>query len=147
MVGVVESRSREGEEKGYNVAREGSDRDLIAWQKGMRLVNAIYRVTASWPSDERFGLTSQVRRAAVSIPANVAEGQERLGRAELRHHLSIAHGSLCELETLLVVAADIAILDVENHDRLVEQAEEVGRVLRGFLRSLEPARTQSLDGP
>ena len=129
------------------MARETSYRDLIAWQKGMRLVNAVYRITASWPSEERFGLTSQVRRAAVSIPANVAEGQGRLGRAELKHHLSIAHGSLCELETLLTVAGDNDMLDPETHDRLAQQAEEVGRVLRGLLRSLESARPRSLDGP
>jgi four helix bundle protein len=101
------------------------------------LVSAIYRVTADWPSDERFGLISQTRRAAVSIPSNIAEGQGRLGKAELRHHLSIAHGSLCELETLLVVASDIGLLEGERQTTLLAQTNEVGRLLRGFIRSLE----------
>src|SRR3954447_24113137 len=99
----------------------------------MLLVNDVYRATRTWPSDELFGLTSQVRRAAVSIPANIAEGQGRLGKAELRHHVSIAHGSLCELETLLVAAADIGAMDGETSHHLEAQTDEVGRLLRGLL--------------
>ncbi|HLL51252.1 MAG TPA: four helix bundle protein, partial [Thermomicrobiales bacterium] len=75
------------------MTREGTYRDLITWQKSRHLVSQIYRLTSGWPADERFGLTSQLRRAAVSISANIAEGQGRLGVAELRHRLSIAHGS------------------------------------------------------
>jgi four helix bundle protein len=111
---------------------------------GMRLVNDIYRATKSWPSEERFGLTNQVRRAAVSIPANIAEGQGRMGKAELRHHVSIAHGSLCELETLLLAAADNGIADADTAHRLVKQTDEVGRLLRGLLRSLESGSTRGL---
>ena len=117
--------------------RQGSYRDLIAWQKGMALVNSVYRVTATWPAEERFGLTSQTRRAAVSIPSNVAEGQGRLGKGEMRHHLSIAHGSLCELETLLIVAGENGLIAGEVLDQLLAQADEVGRLLRGFIRSLD----------
>jgi four helix bundle protein len=115
---------------------------LVAWQKGRLLAREVYRTTTGWPSEERFGLTSQIRRAAVSVPANIAEGQGRQGKAELRHHLSIAHGSLCELETLLIVAADVGVLDTETETRLLSQAEEVGRVVRGFLRSLERGNRQ-----
>ena len=102
----------------------------------MDLVNAVYRTSNEWPADERFGLISQVRRAAVSVPANIAEGQGRQGTAELRHHLSIAHGSLCELETLFLEASDNGMLNVQVRDQLMDQAEEVGRLLRGLLRSL-----------
>jgi four helix bundle protein len=119
------------------VPRQGTYRDLIAWQKGVSLVNSIYRVTATWPTEERFGLTSQTRRAAVSIPSNIAEGQGRLGKAEMRHHLSIAHGSLCELETLLIVAGENGLIASDILDRLLVQADEVGRLLRGFIRSLD----------
>jgi four helix bundle protein len=122
------------------LAREATYRDLIAWRKGVQLVSDIYRETAGWPPDERFGITSQARRAAMSIPANIAEGQGRFGKAELRRHLFIAHGSLCELETLLVVANDIGLLPGERHDRLMAQTDEVGRIMRGLLRSLEGDR-------
>ena len=120
--------------------REGTYRDLVAWQKSRQLVSAIYRSTANWPADERYGLTSQLRRAAVSIPANIAEGQGRLGSAELKHHLSIAHGSLCELETLLIVAADIGLIAGDVQSLLLADADEVGRLLRGFIRSLDGQR-------
>jgi four helix bundle protein len=117
--------------------REGTYRELIAWQKGRRLVSEIYRSTSEWPADERFGLTSQLRRAAVSIPANIAEGQGRLGSAEMKHRLSIAHGSLCELETLLIVAGDIGLMAADVQAVLLADADEVGRLLRGFIRSLD----------
>jgi four helix bundle protein len=118
------------------VVRIASYRDLIAWQKAMELVNAVYRVTRGWPANEQFGLISQARRAAVSVPANIAEGQGRLGSAELRHHVSIAHGSLCELETLFAVAVANEMLNSEDYGRLSAQTDEVGRLLRGLLRSL-----------
>ena len=117
--------------------REGTYRDLIAWQKSRRLVSEIYRSTSKWPEDERFGLTSQLRRAAVSIPANIAEGQGRLGTAEMKYRLSIAHGSLCELETLLFVAGDIGLNSGDVQDLLLADAAEVGRLIRGFIRSLD----------
>ena len=119
------------------MARQQSYRDLIAWQKAMQLVPAIYRVTAEWPREERLGLTNQIRRAAVAIPANIAEGQGRLGSRELKHHLSIAHGSLCELETHLLIGQDLGFSDEPTLRPLLLQADEVGRVLRGFIRSLD----------
>jgi four helix bundle protein len=117
--------------------REGTYRDLIAWQKSRQLVVESCRSTSDWPADERFGLTSQLRRAAVSIPANIAEGQGRLGTAEMKHRLSIAHGSLCELETLLIVVGDIWLIADEVQTVLLASAAEVGRLLRGFIRSLD----------
>jgi four helix bundle protein len=109
-------------------------RDLIAWQKGME--EAIYRVTATWPQSEMYGLTSQTRRAAVSFPANIAEGQGRTGAREFLHHLSIANGSLRELETLLLIARRLQYLSEADCTTLTEQANEVGRIILGLIRSL-----------
>ena len=117
--------------------RAGSYRDLEAWKKSMRLASTVYRVTASWPAEERYGLTGQIRRAATSVPSNVAEGQGRMGKAEMRHHLSIAHGSLCEVETLLYLSSDIGFLDPTERDGLLTDTNEVGRILRGFIMSLD----------
>jgi four helix bundle protein len=121
------------------MGREQSYRDLIAWQKGMSLVTEVYAVSAAWPESERFGLTNQARRAAVSVPANVAEGAGRSGARELRHHLSMAHGSLCELETHLLIAGNLQFSSDETIKNLIAQSEEVGRIIRGFLRRLDPA--------
>ena len=79
-------------------------RDLIAWQRGMDVAQLVYEVSASCPKEEIFGLVSQMRRSAVSIPSNIAEGQGRKSSKEFQHHLSIAHGSLCEMETQIVLA-------------------------------------------
>ena len=76
-----------------------SYRELMVWQKAIELVEAVYTATGSFPPQEVYGLTSQLRRAAVSVPSNIAEGQGRRSTAEFAHHLSIAYGSLCEIET------------------------------------------------
>ena len=112
-----------------------SYRDLVAWQRAVNLVELVYRVTQTWPREELYGLTSQVRRAAVSVPANIAEGQGRLSDKEFCHHLSIAYSSLCELETHLIIANRLGFLDVEVHDDLANQANQVARPLRGLIRS------------
>lgn len=111
-------------------------RDLIAWQKAMTLVKSVYAATRGWPQDERFGLIDQARRAAVSIPANIAEGNGRSGAREFSHHLSVAHGSRCELETLLLIASELGYMQDVHCAALLEQSEEVGRLLRGLLKSL-----------
>ena len=118
------------------MVRERSYHDLVAWQKGMDFVEAVYRATRGWPKDETFGLVSQARRAAVSIPANIAEGQGRSGPRELLHYLSIAHGSLCEAETHLLIARRLDYLDQPTLDALLNNSSEVGRILQGFIRSL-----------
>jgi four helix bundle protein len=118
------------------MARERSHRDLVAWQKAMTLVERVYRETASWPDSERFGLTSQIRRAVVSVPANIAEGSGRSGPAELRRFLSIAHGSLCEVQTQLEIAQRLGMMDAGSSRAMLTEAEEVSRILRGFIRSL-----------
>ncbi|HEX5500385.1 MAG TPA: four helix bundle protein [Thermomicrobiales bacterium] len=114
-----------------------SYRDLIAWQKGIALVESVYRLTAGWPSDERLGLVAQARRSAVSVPANIAEGAGRSGTREFRHHLSMAHGSLCELETHLIVAQRLGFESRVPANSVLDQTAEVGRLLRGLIRSLD----------
>jgi four helix bundle protein len=118
------------------MTRAGSYRDLVAWQKAMALVVAVYRETASWPADERFGLISQVRRAAVSVPANIAEGSGRSGPAEMRHFLSIAHGSLYEAQTYLDIAESLGFLNPPTARLLLDQCVEISRVINGLKRSL-----------
>jgi four helix bundle protein len=110
-------------------------RDLIAWQKAMDLVEEIYRTTRDFPRDEQYGLTSQMRRAAVSIPSNIAEGQGRGGDAEMVRFLRIAHGSLRELETQILIAGRLAYHGPAQATKLMEMAAEVGRLTNGLIRS------------
>jgi four helix bundle protein len=112
-------------------------RGLIAWQKAMDLVESVYRATQHWPSEETYGLTNQVRRAAVSVPANIAEGQGRNSRQEFARFLAIARGSLCEVETHLLIAQRLTYLNEQNTDVLIGQATEVGRLLHGLRQSLQ----------
>ena len=113
-----------------------SYRDLVAWQKAMDLVTATYRATAGFPKDELFGLTSQLRRAAVSIPSNIAEGQGRLSEKEFRYFLGQARGSLMEVETQLHIAENLGYLEREQTALLLQSCGEVGRILNGLLASV-----------
>jgi len=109
-------------------------RELIVWQKAMDMVTEIYRATQAFPSEERYGLTSQLRRAAVSVPSNIAEGQGRLTKGEFRQFLGNAKGSLAEVETQLIIARNLGYL--VDPQPLLEQSSEVARLLNGLLRSL-----------
>jgi four helix bundle protein len=102
----------------------------------MDLAEEVYRVTQSWPRDELYGLTNQVRRAAVSVPANVAEGKGRYGTAEFLHFLSIARGSLHEMETHLLLGQRLGYSTQQQVTALLGQSDEVGRLLAGLVRSL-----------
>ena len=113
-----------------------SYKDLVAWQKAMDLVTTIYRSTTKFPSEERFGLTSQVRRAAVSIPSNISEGQGRLSEKEFRHFLGQARGSLMEVETQLQIAQNLGYLEATQTTELLEACAEVGRILNGLMASI-----------
>jgi four helix bundle protein len=113
-----------------------SYKDLVVWQKSMDLVTATYRLTAKFPKDESFGLTSQARRAAVSIPSNIAEGQARLSEREFRHFLGNARGSLMELETQLQVAENLGYVAHEETTSILQSCAEVGKVLNGLLASV-----------
>jgi four helix bundle protein len=112
-------------------------RDLIVWQKAMALARQVYEYTRCFPREEMYGLTSQVRRAVVSIPANIAEGQARGSQAEFARFLGIAKGSHAELETLLLLAQELGYGTTEVLDRLLEFCAEVGRLLSGLKSSLK----------
>ncbi len=117
-----------------------SYRELIAWQKAMDLVEAVYITTKEFPSEELYGLTSQLRRAAISVPSNIAEGQGRKSTKEFVHHLSIAYGSLCEVETQVLIALRLAYLDDGQADKLLALAGEVGRLINGLANDLPNGR-------
>jgi len=113
-----------------------SYRDLMAWQKAMKLVTEIYAKTEGFPKTETFGLSAQMRRAAVSVPSNIAEGQGRDSPKEFLHHLSFAYGSLMETETQLQIAANLGFLTNADVTDILEQTAEVGRLINGLSRSL-----------
>ncbi len=114
-----------------------SYRDLIAWQKAMKLVTEIYAATQRFPTEERFGITNQLRRAAVSVPSNIAEGQARFSQREFRHFLSQARGSLVEIETQLLIARDLKYLQPAKTEELLAAAAELGRLLNGLIASIK----------
>jgi four helix bundle protein len=111
--------------------------DLIAWQKAMDLAVAVYDVTKGFPAEERYGLTSQVRRASVSVPSNIAEGQGRGRRAEFRRLLSISHGSVREVETQIILSTRLGFLSETRSNEILRLAGEVGRLVTGLAQSLE----------
>jgi four helix bundle protein len=106
----------------------------------MKLARCVYQETAQFPSEEKFGLTSQMRRAAVSIPSNIAEGHARTGSGEFLHFLSIASGSVAELETQILLSIDLCYLDSASADALLNQLDSIGKMLRGLQRSLNNRR-------
>ncbi|MDP1912570.1 four helix bundle protein [Brevundimonas sp.] len=116
-------------------------RDLLVWQKAIIWGEAVYAATRNWPRDERFGLTSQIRRAAVSVPSNIAEGCARRSTAEFVRFLSIARGSLAEVETQTIIAAKLGYLDQGTQTSLLEAADEISRMLAGLIAKLEERRT------
>jgi len=111
--------------------------DLMVWQKAMDLVVAIYSATRTLPKEEMFGLISQMRRAAVSVPSNIAEGQARKTRGEFKHFLGMAHGSLAELGTQATVTERLEMLPAEVAKELSDQITQVARMLNALLTSLE----------
>jgi len=112
-------------------------KDLVAWQKSMDLVTTVYRASNGFPKEEIFGLVSQIRRAAVSVPSNIAEGHARTSKKEFQYFLSNARGSLAELETQLTIAHQLAYIDETGMNQLVDRLGEVGRILNGLLASLK----------
>ena len=103
----------------------------------MELVTEIYLITKNFPNDELFGLTSQLRRAAVSIPSNIAEGKGRLSKGEFRQFLGNARGSLAELETQILISQNLRYLDDDKANRLLAKVEEVGKVINGLLSAVK----------
>jgi len=110
--------------------------ELIVWQKAMDLVMLVYAATNSFPQKEVFGLTNQLRRAAVSIPSNIAEGQGRKTTRDFFHYLSISNGSLQELETQVILASRLNYLDEDPQSEILDRSAEVGRLINGLVKSL-----------
>ena len=116
-------------------------RELIVWQKAMDLVELLYRRTRSFPKEELYGLTAQMRRAAVSIPSNIAEDQARRTTRDFIHFLSIARGSLKELETQIIISHRLGYINDAQQSELVAATEEVSRLISGLNRSLNQKAT------
>ena len=121
-------------------------KDLIVWRKAMDLVIAIYHLTATFPKDEIFGLISQMRRAAVSIPSNIAEGRSRGGRKDFVQFLRIAHGSAAELETQLELAQELSLGSKLDYNKARGLLDEISRMLGSMIAKLK-APPSSLQAP
>jgi four helix bundle protein len=111
--------------------------DLVVWQRAMLLVRSIYKLTSSFPLDERFGLVSQMRRAAVSVPSNIAEGHARHTTREYIRFVSDAEGSLAELSTQVRIAADLGYCDDSQRSITLKELDEIRRMLNALRRSLK----------
>jgi four helix bundle protein len=113
-----------------------SHKDLMVWQRSMDLVEAVYRVTAKMPVNEQFGLTAQMRRAAVSVPSNIAEGYGRQATGEYRHHLAICRGSLLELETQLLICRRLEYLSVPETELVLDEIVQISKMLGSLISKL-----------
>jgi len=118
-------------------------KDLIAWQKAFELVPKIYLTTKSFPTEERYGLSSQMRRAAVSVASNIAEGYARSSLQQYIHFLYISFGSCAELQTQIMLAGKLDYFDSDICSALLEQCNEIDRILLGLIRSLEKHKTEN----
>ncbi|HKD83745.1 MAG TPA: four helix bundle protein [Terriglobales bacterium] len=119
--------------------------DLRAWRRAIELVGKVYSVTAKLPQEEMFGLKSQMRRCAASIPSNIAEGQGRATRGEFQQFLGHGRGSLYELETQIVIAARLGYVEPANRDCLLAECRELGRLVKALIASLKrPASHREL---
>lgn len=113
-----------------------SYRDLLVWQRAMELVIETYRLSAGFPKEEQYGLTSQLRRASVSVPSNIAEGYGRASRKEYLQFLYVAQGSLKETETQIILAEMLGYASMNSTKLLLERAEVVSKLLGGLIRAL-----------
>ena len=131
---LVAEQNEEKPFKGFEMAQDA--RDLIVWQRAIQLTVGIYTLTRSFPKDEVYGLTSQMRRASVSVASNIAEGRGRLNPAEFRQFLGIAQGSIFELKTQLVVARQLEMGEGKALDKAENLSEEVSKMLGSFIEKL-----------
>ena len=114
--------------------------DLVAWQQAMELVTEIYKASQKFPKEEMFGLTSQIRRAAVSIPSNIAEGRGKSSRGEFQQFLCHARGSLAEVETQLIIAINLGYLDKPEVTQIMELIARTGKLLHGLLSAIKKTK-------
>ena len=112
-------------------------KELTVWQKAYYLCLDIYKITKSFPMEEKYGLTSQVRRAAVSVPSNIAEGYGRKSTKEYLQLLYVAYGSICELETQILLSGDLKYIETGDLERLQQETGDVERMLKALIKSLE----------
>jgi len=113
-------------------------RELLVWQKAMDLARSIYTITWNFPAHESYGLTSQMRRCAVSVPSNIAEGQARHKTTEFMRFIHIALGSLAELDTQVILSCDFGYINPDQRQVIEQQISELRRMISGLLRSLKP---------
>jgi four helix bundle protein len=113
-----------------------SYRDLIVWQKGIALTKAVYELTHSFPRQETFALASQLQRAAVSVPSNIAEGQARQHTGEFRHFLYLALGSLAEVDTQMTIAQELGYITLDEYQRMDDMNRELRKMLHTLIRRL-----------
>ena len=111
-------------------------KELKVWQKAYELCLRVYKITKQFPKDEMYGLISQIRRAAVSIPSNISEGYGRKTTREYVHSLYVAYGSICELETQILISHDLDYIGSGTFDKLQEEIGDVERMLKGLIKSL-----------
>jgi four helix bundle protein len=131
MSGEISNQSKASRKNGAQ-----SYRDLLVWQKSMALAKEIYTITAGFPSEEKFGLISQMRRATVSVPSNIAEGQARNITGEFVQFISHAEGSLAELDTQLTLAVELNFLSAEKAGHCMDSIAELRRMLNGLRRAV-----------
>jgi four helix bundle protein len=111
-------------------------RGLLVWKRSMALVTDTYKIVSAFPKEEMYGISSQIKRAAISVPSNIAEGQGRNSTKEFIYHLSVAYGSLMELETQLQIAVNLEFVENDAADSLFLTTAEIGRMINGLSRSL-----------
>jgi four helix bundle protein len=131
--------------KGSVMAR--SYRELLVWQKGIQLSVPVYRLSKEFPREETYGLSNQMRRAAVSIPSNIAEGAGRLNTREYKQYLGVARGSSFELQTQLTIAKELGFGDIEQLHEAESTCDEIGRMLFGVIQTLGAKCEETADAP
>ena len=110
---------------------------LNSWIKSFEFVTEIYLVTRQFPAEEKFGITSQIRRASVSVPVNIAKGAARKGLKEFIHFLHISLGSLSELDTLILLSKELNFITDKNFEQLIEKLDVIGKLIYGLIKNLE----------
>ena len=117
-----------------------SYRDLLVWRKGLELAQQLYKTTQSFPQEDRYGLISQIRRAAISVPSNIAEGQARYGQREFIQFLYIAKGSLAELDTQCIIAQELGYVEKQQNESVLLKIDELQRMLYCLIEKLGGSR-------
>jgi four helix bundle protein len=118
----------------------GHFKDLVAWQRSIELTTELYKLTETFPRRELYGLSDQIRRAAVSVPSNIAEGQAHFSRPEFNRYLHHSRGSLAEIETQVIIAERLQYVSKPQLESVLRRIHEVGRIINGLINSLKKAR-------